>query len=138
MQNKLKNLILFLLLSTILTTFNGLTQYPLNDFQMRKTARLKLEYISLLEENKSIHEMLEWCDSVRVGHMNVIIQLDDILAISQAKVRNLMTQYDLAEGKYELANDQITIERKQKFLFMGATAVAITVVIVVIVKNSIQ
>ena len=105
---------------------------------MRKTARLKLEYLSLLEENKSIQQMLEWCDSVRVTHMDVIAQLDDILGIKEAKIRNLMTQYNLAEDKYNLANNQITIERRQKFIFMGATALAVTVTIIVIVKNSIQ
>ncbi len=105
---------------------------------MRKTARLKLEYLSLLEENKSIQQMLEWCDSIRVTHMDVITQLDDILGIKEEKIYNLQTQYNLAEGKYELANNQITIERRQKIIFMGATITAIAVTIIVIVKNLIQ
>lgn len=104
---------------------------------MRKTARLKLEYLSLLEENKSIHQMLGWCDSVRTTHMNVVIQLDDILSIKEEKIRNLQAQYNLAEGKYDLANTQLKKEKRKKGFFIGTTITAGIIIVAILAKNSI-
>jgi len=82
--------------------------------------------------------MLEWCDSIRIAQERVIIQLNDIIDIRGEKIVNLTSQFKLSEGKYDLANSQIKIERKKKYLFMGVAATAVTTAVIVIIRTSIK
>jgi len=107
----------------MLTTFDGLTQYPLNDLQMQKTARLKLEYIHLDSINMTLYAMIAWSDSVKDMQMNIIVGLDDLVIIKEDQISNLKSQIVLEKDKFWLAGDQIKKERRLKWIFMGTTVV---------------
>ena len=88
---------------------------------MRKTARLKLEYINLLEDNKSLGEMMNWCDSV-MGTQTVVIEgLDRFIVIQDEQNSNLKSQIVQHVAKYALADDEIRRQMMLKWIFVGTT-----------------
>ena len=102
-----------------------MTVYPFNENQVRKIARVKLEYTHLFEENKTLHEMMTWCDSVMGTQVIVIERMDGLLIIKDEKIVNLKSQNKQVLGMYELAGVMIKKERKLKWIFMGTTIVVV-------------
>lgn len=100
-----------------------MTQYPLNDLQMQKTARVKLEYLYLDSLNMTLKQSLYWCDSINLVQGDVIFQLDDLLMIKEDQIVNLKSQIVLGQDKFGLAENQIKKERRLKWIFMGTTIV---------------
>lgn len=84
-------------------------------------AQVKLAYENVLEQNLTLLEMNRWCDSVRQAHVNVIVQLDDLLMIKEEKIVNLKKQNEVSQDMFQLANDQIRKENRLKWVFVGTT-----------------
>ena len=121
MKNKLLLLSLFLLMTSTLMSQNGSTVYPFNGRQVRTMAQVKLAYENVLDQNKTLLEMMAWCDSVQGAQANVIFQLDDLLIIKDEQIINKNTQIVLEREKFGLAENQIKKERRLKWVFMGTT-----------------
>jgi hypothetical protein len=75
---------------------------------MRKTARLKLEYIHLDSLCMTLTQALAECDSVVESQGDVITKIGALLMIKEDQILNLKGQYKMADEKYKLANKQIT------------------------------
>lgn len=84
-------------------------------------AQVKLAYENVLDQNKTLLEMMAWCDSVQGAQANVIFQLDDLLIIKDEQIINKNGQIVLEREKFGLAENQIKKERKLKWVFMGTT-----------------
>ena len=125
MRDKLLTSFVFLVMCCILTTQTGLTQYPLNDLQMRKTARLKLEYIHLDSMNMTLTQALMHCDSVRSSQQTVIVFLDDLIIVNQEQLINQKEQIQVQREKYALAYGMVKKEKKLKWIFVGTTGFAL-------------
>lgn len=104
---------------------DGSTVYPLSGEQVRTLARVKLEFINLFEENKNLHQIIIWCDSIDATQKTIIKEKNVLLNIKDDKIRNLQNQNEQEIAKYSLANDQIKKERKNKYIFMGTTIGAV-------------
>ena len=111
----------FLLILCILTTLDGLTQYPLTDLQMRKTARLKLEYINLFENYTTLSQAKEWCDSIRKANIIVLQKKDLQLTLKERQVEDLNKIILLKDTKFDVAVDQSKKIRQQRNIFIGTT-----------------
>ena len=85
-------------------------------------ARVKLEYTYLFEENKTLTEMMAWCDSVIGTQVIVIERMDGLLIIKDEKIVNLKHQNKQVGEIYDLVNEQVKKERKLKWIFVGTTA----------------
>jgi len=88
---------------------------------MRKTARLKLEYIHLDSMNMTLTQALAQCDSVQDVQVDVIIRLDDLLGIKEDKIVNLKLQNQMGLEMYDMADHAIKREKKLKWIFVGTT-----------------
>ncbi len=84
-------------------------------------AQVKLAYENVLDQNKTLLEMVAWCDSIKDTQENVIVQLDDLLMIKEQQIENKSAQIVLEQEKYGLAGAQIRKERNLKRLFMMST-----------------
>lgn len=85
-------------------------------------ARVILEYDNLLEQNKTLGEMMAWCDSVMGTQIQIIGGLDGLVDIKDEKITNLTLQNEQEREKYELAGVMIKKEKKLKWIFVGTTA----------------
>ena len=85
-------------------------------------AQVKLAYENVLDQNKTLLEMMAWCDSVQDAQANVIFQLDDLIVIKDEQIINKNTQIVLEREKFGLAEGLIKRERKLKWIFVGTTA----------------
>jgi hypothetical protein len=88
---------------------------------MRKTARLKLEYIHLDSLCMTLTQALAECDSVVESQGDVITKIGALLMIKEDQILNLKGQYKMADEKYKLANKQITHGNKMMWLFVFTT-----------------
>ena len=129
MLKKLLHLGLFLLILCIGTTFDGLTQYPLNDLQMRKTARLMIEYTFLLDQNMSLTQMMEWCDGRHVQDSIAIASLQDLVATRDEQLVNRQEAIGLWKMKFETADEQVREEKKSKNLWKGGALIGLGLLI---------
>ena len=84
-------------------------------------AQVRLAYENVLDQNKTLLEMVAWCDSVRESQTDIIIQLDDLLGIKEEKITNLTLQNEQEQVRFDLVNDQVGKQRKLKWVFMGTT-----------------
>jgi hypothetical protein len=100
---------------------DGSTVYPFSGKQVRTMAQVKLAYENILDQNKTLLEMTQWCDSVRETQANIIVQMDDLIVIKDEQIINKNTQIVLEREKFGLADEQTRKERKLKWVFMGTT-----------------
>ena len=101
---------------------------------MRKTARLKIEYQYVLDENKNLTQMLDMCtrtgekDSIAIDGLKFQLEKKD----DQIKNRNLViTQW---EAKYLLADEQKGKESGRKKLFFITTIVSTSLLLITLLK----
>jgi len=100
---------------------DGSTVYPFSGKQVRTMAQVKLAYENILDQNKTLLEMIQWCDSVEATHENIIVQLDDLLGIKEEKIINLKLQNQMGLEMYDMADHEIKREKKLKWIFVGTT-----------------
>jgi len=86
-------------------------------------ARVLLEYTNLLEENKTLGEMMNWCDSVMNTQVRIIASMDGLLIIKEDQIENKAGQIQLQNEKYELAEGVIKKEIRLKWIFVGTTII---------------
>jgi len=101
----------------------------LNDFQMQKTARLKVEYTFLLEQNRSMYEMITMCDSIHFQDSIAITEKNMQITWQGNQLINRQKKYEYMEQQFSSAQEQIKDERKRKRLFIGTTAAAMVLLI---------
>ena len=82
-------------------------------------AHVRLAYENVLEQNKTLYEMITWSDSVKDMQMNTIVALDGLLIIKEDQIENQKVQLGLERDKFELADGLIKKERKVKWVFVG-------------------
>jgi len=111
-----------------------LTAFPFSDDQVRKLARVKIEYTFLLEQNKSLTEMLTWCDSI--GRLDCIAleQKDIELKLKDDMLYNREQVIIHWEEKYDLSATHVKKERRRKYLYMGTTASALALLVFSLVQ----
>jgi len=104
---------------------DGSTVYPLTGEQIRTLARVQIEFESLLDQNKTLGQMVQYCDSIKESQVLVIVQKDVQLKAKQDQIDAKQKQFVAMEAKYMLSYDQIKSERKKKQLYMGTTVAAL-------------
>ena len=119
MKNKLLISLVFLLIPYIGICQTGTTVYPFSGEQVRTMAHVRLAYENVLEQNKTLYEMITWSDSVKDMQMNTIVALDGLLIIKEDQIENQKVQLGLERDKFELADGLIKKERKVKWVFVG-------------------
>jgi hypothetical protein len=102
---------------------------------MRKTARLKLEYLNLLESNMNLVEMINHCDSMYQAELNATIGLYNVVSIRDEQIINLTNQRNLEREKYQLADQRVAKHIIQKFIWMGATITAVVLLTFSLIFN---
>ena len=132
MQKKLLILSVFLLTHFILMSQNGSTVYPLSGEQVRTLARVKLEFTFLLDENKSMHEMLVWCDSITIVNDRIIKQKDIQLLSKDQVIKDLDKIIIFKDDKFKLSEEQQNKLKNQKNLFIGTTLLTTLLLIIVV------
>ena len=134
---KLRLLILsaLLLIASTLMSQNGLTLYPFSENQVRTMGRVRLEYTFLLEENKNMRQMLDYCDSIVKADSLVIVQQNIQIRIWSTIVENRDDRYNLMKEQLNNCTDQIKKERRKRFLYMGTTAGALTLLVLVLLTG---
>jgi len=89
-------------------------------------ARVILEYDNLLEENHTLGEMMNWCDSVMDTQEQIIRGMDGLIIIKDEKITNLKLQNEQIFEMFDLVNDQVKKEKKLKWIFIGTTTFVVT------------
>jgi len=110
---------------------NGSTVYPLSGEQVRTLARVKLEFTFLLDENKSMHEMLVWCDSITIVNDRIIKQKDIQLLSKDQVIKDLDKIIIFKDDKFKLSEEQQNKLKNQKNLFIGTTLLTTLLLIIV-------
>ena len=129
MLKKLKILSVSLLILCTWSISDGLTQYPLNDLQMRKTARLMIEYTFLLDQHKTMGEMLTWCDSIHVADSIAIEGFRETIRAKDDQLANRQKKHVAMEAKFLLSKEQVKKEVKKKRLYLGTTIGALALLV---------
>lgn len=125
MKQKLITLSVCLLIASTLMCQTGLTSYPFSESQVRTMGMLKIEYTFLLDENKTLMEMLMLCDSVIGADDIAFVEMNNIISAKQNMLNNREEKYSLIETKFMLMEEQIKKERKRKHLYFSTTFVAL-------------
>ena len=120
----------FLLIPCISSSQDGSTRYPLTETQLRKAARVQIEYTYLLEENRSMYDMLRWCDSIQLSDSLIKDNLNSQLSLKDKQIYNRNLSIAQWETKCEISKEQIRRERKRKNLYFVTTSAALTLLVV--------
>lgn len=112
----------------------GSTLYPLTEFQMRQAARVQLEYTFLLDQNKSMYEMLQWCEQARVQDSIALAERDVQLDLKDQQIANRQKSLIQWEAKYQIIDEQRRKERGRKNIFLTTTIITTATTLVLLLK----
>lgn len=129
MRSRLPILLLFLLIHFTVNSQDGWTTYPFNESQLRKLARLKIEYTFLLDQNRTLSQMVMWCDSISRTDSLIISELNNQLDLKDNLLANRNTTIQKWQDKFDIASSQTTIERKRKRIYFITTLAAVSLLI---------
>lgn len=102
-------------------SFNGLTQYPLTEIQIRKVAELKLQYQKLYDDNKSLTQQLNQCnrasekDNTAIQELKIQNDTKDEIIVKERE------KYGFMEQSFVLLEGQVRVERKKKNRYFVTT-----------------
>lgn len=125
MKSRLPILFVFLLIPFTANSQDGSTVYPFNESQLRKLARLKIEYTFLLDENRTLSQMVSWCDSISQADSTIISELNNQLDLKDQLLLNRNLTIQQWQEKFNTADSQTLIERKRKGLYFITTLAAL-------------
>ena len=114
----------------------GLTVYPLSGDQIRTLARVQLEFEFLLDQNRSMAEMLSWCDSIEAVQSSIIYQKDLQLQAKDEMLNARQQQYMALDAKFLIAEQQVKRERRKKNLYFTITLAALGVAVFLFISGS--
>ena len=108
---------------------DGSTTYPFSENQVRTMGRVKIEHTFLLDENKNLKEMMEYCDSVAKSDSLVIIQYMIQIRVKNDMLDNREDKHDILKLQLNNCADQVKRERRKKFLYLGTTVGALSLLV---------
>lgn len=97
-------------------------------------ARVMLEYTFLLEQNKNLMQMVDWCDSISAMNQVVISEKDLQLMLKDRQIQDQALIIGLQDDKFNAAEKQISKQSAMKHLFLGTTVLAAIVLTITLVK----
>jgi len=98
-------------------------------------ARVKVEYTFLLDENKSLKQMVEFCDSMSTASNVVILEKNREIQIRQDMLKNRDEKYVIIKRQVSTCEYQIKKERRKRFMYMGTTAGAFTLLVLALLSG---
>ena len=98
-------------------------------------ARVKVEYTFLLDENKSLKQMVEYCDSMVAVSNVVILEKNKQIQTRQDMLKNRDEKYVFMETQFNTCEYQIKKERKKRYMYMGTTGVAIGLLVIALLSG---
>ena len=124
----------FLLTPFIGICQTGTTLYPFTGEQVRTMAHVKLAYENVLEQNRTLLEMVDWCDSISELNHIAISEKDLQLKLKDRQIQDQVLIIGLQDDKFKVAEKQINKQSTLKHLFIGTTILAAIVLTVSLVK----
>jgi len=115
----------------MLMSQDGSTAYPFSGEQIKTLARVKLEFTFILEENKSMYEMLRWCDSIEAVQQAIIGEKDVQLGLKNQQIDALDNIVSFNIQKFDLSEKQGKRFKRQRNLSIGTAAAVILLLIIV-------
>ena len=103
----------------------GSENYPLSGKEIRTLARLLIEYDHLLAQNKTLEQMVTYCDSITEADSTAIHSLQEEINIKVQQLNNRNDVIGLTEEQLENTREQVKFERRRKFLYLITTAGAL-------------
>jgi len=114
---------------------NGSMRYPFSKTQVRTIGRVKIEYTFLLDENKSLKQMVEYCDSVATENNVVILEKNREIQIRQDMLKNRDEKYVIMERQVNTCEYQIKKERRKRYMYIGTTGVAVALLVIALLSG---